>query len=94
MTQTDYLLVQLADECCEVAHDAHKSIHFGLTGTNAPLGPTNQYRIVAELNDLWAVVQMCVDAGIIPSEWRDLDKVAAKRVKVEKFMRLALPGLR
>jgi len=91
MNTTEHLLTCLAEEGSEVTKDATKSLRFGLDDRNVlnPTGPTNRERLVDELNDLMAVVDLCVAHGILPENWQSPEKHQAKLEKVEKFMNYA-----
>lgn len=91
LTRKEYLLQKLQEECMEVAQRASKAVVFGLEEVPAlevlP-GNTARYNnaqmVMAEVNDLFGVLFMLWDEGILPG----LDDVAikAKRAKVEKYM--------
>lgn len=93
-----HLLACLAEECSETAKDVNKILRFGTLDrvTHHPMhppvleGPTNTDRLVDELNDIMAVAVMLVREGIIPAEWENLDKQAAKQAKVLRYMRYAM----
>jgi NTP pyrophosphatase (non-canonical NTP hydrolase) len=53
----DHLLVVLMEECAEVQQAASKCYRFGLTDEN-------HSRLVAELNDLLAAVEMLEESGV------------------------------
>lgn len=91
MNKTEHLLVCLAEECSEVIKDVSKSLRFGLEDRNVldPTGPTNLERLVAELNDLSALVGLLKEEGILPQNWINPDAQSQKRLKVKKFMRYA-----
>lgn len=88
MNQSEHILECLQEECIEVAKDISKSQRFGLNDRNVlnPTCPTNRERVIDELNDLMAVVEMAVEFGILPHYWRDPDKQSIKINKVRKFM--------
>lgn len=79
MTREQYLLDVLAEECAEVAQRASKAIRFGLDETQAGWSVTNRQRLEQELGDLVGVMNML---GLKP----DLDAVAKKAEKVERYM--------
>jgi len=85
MNRTEYLLWLLAEECAEVSQRASKAARFGLgeIQTDQPL--TNAERIVLEINDLYAVIELLVDSELIPlpGETAALD---AKKAKIQKFL--------
>lgn len=91
MNLIEHLLEVLAEEGCEIARECQKSNRFGIDDTDftKPDGPNNRQRIVDELNDLFAVVEMCVNAGLIPGSWYDRDKIAAKQAKVQRCLAYA-----
>lgn len=88
MTLTEHLLECLGEEGSEVAQATSKCNRFGLTDRNVlnPTGPTNSERLVEELNDLMAVIEMCVDHDIVPHDWLSDDAIRAKKEKVIKFI--------
>lgn len=83
-----HLLVCLNEECVEIAKDVDKSLRFGLDDTNflEPKGPNNRQRISDELNDLLAVVELCMKHNILPPGWWSAAKIQAKKDKVLKCM--------
>lgn len=91
MNTSEHLLTCLSEECVEVSKDIHKALRFGLDDRNVlnPEGPTNRERIIDELNDLFAVVEMLMQEGILPHDWCVGSKGAEKRYKVRKFMTYA-----
>lgn len=91
MNQSEHILTCLSEECVEVSKDIHKALRFGLDDRNVlnPTGPTNRERIVVELNDLFALVDMAVQEGIIPYDWLVPSMAAEKCHKVRKFMTYA-----
>jgi len=88
MNTTEHLLTCLGEEGSEVAQDVAKALRFGLDDLNVlnPTGPTNRERIVMELNDLFAVMDMLIERKIIPADWCDPTRTHEKRMKVEKFL--------
>ena len=91
MNATEHLLACLAEEGGEITQDATKCLRFGIHDRNVlnPTGPTNVERLVEELNDLMGVVCLLREAGVLPPDWHDHAKVAAKCRKVKKFMAYA-----
>jgi hypothetical protein len=92
MTVTEHLLACVAEEGGEITQDATKSLRFGLQDRNVlnPTGPTNAERLVIELNDMLAVVDMLVEEGLLPNNWVDFDRQEAKKAKVRTFMDYAV----
>ena len=58
LTEEQYLLTCLAEECVEVAQRADKAIRFGLGEVQPGQPLTNLFRLEEELNDLLGVVTM------------------------------------
>jgi len=83
MNRTEHLLSTLAEECAEVAQCASKALRFGLDDAQPGQLLTNRERIVSELNDLWAVVEM-LDLATV-----DRTAIATKKDKVLQFMKYA-----
>lgn len=91
MNTTEHLLTCVSEECVEVSKDIHKALRFGLEDVNVlnPTGPTNRQRIIEELNDLMATIELLEHYEILPRNWQDTEKQTQKRVKVRKFMAYA-----
>lgn len=81
------LLVQCAEEASEVAKEISKCLRFGASEVYAPIGLSNAMRVVNELNDLWAMVGILQDEGVLPPEILHSDKILAKRKAVEEHLR-------
>lgn len=87
MTRTDHLLWILAEECCEVAQRASKAARFGLDEVQPGQELTNALRIVGELADLMAVMEMIRDENPFVLSYENFDEmIAAKKTKVETFL--------
>lgn len=83
----DYLLMCLAEECNKVAQRACNAMRFGINEVQPDQRFTNAQRIVFELCDLFAVVDLLKDSGQIEmSENSVRNHIAAKKEKIEKFM--------
>lgn len=91
MNVEEHLLVCLAEEGAEIAHDCSKSLRFGINDHNYlnPTGPSNKERLVEELNDLIGVVQLLVLHGLLPKNWSCRKKQSAKRKKITNNMAYA-----
>jgi hypothetical protein len=91
MNRSEYLLVQAASECNEVAHRITKALHFGLDECQPGQEESNAQRIISEFIDLVAVMDMLDEAGLlsVPSREEAEPAVAAKKAKVEHFIAFA-----
>jgi len=88
MTREEHLLVVLSEECSEVAKETAKALRFGLNDKEPNQNITNCEKIVTEFNDLFAVMRMLVDDGIIPEgDMLDIKAIEAKKQKVEKYLK-------
>lgn len=58
MTNVQYLLTKLAEECSEVSQMALKCQHFGLHEMQTGLTVTNKQRLHGEINDILGVISM------------------------------------
>ena len=80
MNETEHLLVILEEECVEVAQEISKALRFGMDEMMPGQTLTNRERILRELNDLWAAVEM------LDLQQVDRAAIERKKVKVAKFM--------
>lgn len=83
MTTIEHLLTILGEEACEIGQMVSKTKRFGLNERYKD-GPSNRDRLMAEVNDLVAVVMMLQTLGVLP----DFSSHAQilKRVKVREYM--------
>jgi hypothetical protein len=91
MNAIEHLTTCLGEEGAEISQDTSKCLRFGWRDRNFlnPTGPTNQERLVNELNDLLGVVEMLVTEGAIPPDWISREKINAKKEKVLNCMEYA-----
>lgn len=87
MSEEQYLLNQLAEECCELAIACHKASRFGLDD-DFHSDPEKRPRamIEAELVDVCALMRLLRKRGILESDGFITDKIEAKFQKVSRFM--------
>ncbi len=83
MNRTEHLLFKLAEECAEVTQEASKAAIFGIDEIMSGQLSTNRERVVKELNDLWAIVEM-LGLQQVNREW-----IEAKKTKIEHWMAYA-----
>lgn len=86
MNRAEHLLVILAEEAAEVAKEAAKCLRFGPDETYAAKGITNAERVVDELIDLLALVEMLQDEKILRQSIFCADRIDAKKRKVEAHL--------
>ncbi len=90
MNREQHLLVTMAEECSEVIQRIAKALRFGINETEPGQNLDNNERIIYELNDLFAVVDMLKEAGTFDgSLLLNLEAIEAKKIKVEKYMEYA-----
>ncbi len=94
MNRTEYLLVQAASECNEVAHRITKALHFGLEEVQPKQEGTpenNAERIVFEWIDLMASIEMLIEDAALTMPSNDSVRllIDRKKAKVEYFMTYA-----
>lgn len=88
MTREEHLLVILAEECSEISKEVSKALRFGLDNKEPGQDKTNREKIAIECNDLFAVIEMCIDEKIlIDNEMVVHEQIEAKRKKVEKYLK-------
>ena len=80
MNQIEHLLFKLAEECAEVTQEASKAAIFGMDEVMPGQSLSNRERVVKELNDLYAVVEML---GLCKT---DRPAIEAKKSKVRHYM--------
>jgi hypothetical protein len=93
MTREQYLLVCLIEECSEISKEAAKILRFGKGDVNPddPDGPNNIKRLLLELIDFTAIVEMLRDDGFstefLTSDEEYEKNLSKKKIKVEHFMK-------
>lgn len=89
MNRADYLLVVAAEEAAEVAQAATKCLRFGPVQPYPEKGFTNATHLLLEFTQLWAVIQMLHDEGVLPhlilEQHRKL--IDDKKASVEKYFK-------
>ena len=85
MSNEQYLLNKLAEECNEVAQIALKTAQFGLSEMKPGQSLTNAQRIYEELNDVMGILKMLNDEVIDFDYEVDSDAAYLKILKVAEF---------
>ncbi|BAU92512.1 hypothetical protein MPPM_3907 [Methylorubrum populi] len=88
MTETEHLLLCLAEECDEVGQRVMKALRFGLDEVQPGQPHSNAARITHELHDLISVAAILSDMGVIPNPYPINAVVEAKAQKIAKFMEI------
>lgn len=88
MNKNEHLLTILSEECNEVAQRVSKALRFGLEEIQSEQLLTNAERITIELEDLFALMEMCRDANLIPG--LQSKRIHAKKAKVNKYLSYSL----
>jgi len=84
MNRGEHLLTILTEECAEVIQAATKASRFGMH-EQRDLPTSNYERLKAELNDIYAMVEMIQHEFDIDLE-PDQAAIKAKQNKVEKYL--------
>ena len=88
MTREEHLLVILGEECVEVVKEVSKALRFGLNDKEPGQNKTNRERITDEFNDVFAVVKMLIDEGILKNEeLLTTHSLETKIQKVEHYLK-------
>jgi hypothetical protein len=85
MTRDEHLLVKLLEEAAEVQQRVTKALNFGIDEVQPEQEMTNEQRIVEELNDFIAVVEMLQEAHVLKTALSKAAQTAKKR-KVEHYL--------
>jgi hypothetical protein len=83
MNEKEHLLVILMEESVEVAKETSKALRFGEDEVMPGQLLTNRERILHELNDLWAIVEM------LGLQQVDRAAIERKKEKIAKYMEYA-----
>ena len=89
MKRFEHLLTITAEECTEVGQRASKILRFGPQEIQPGQDLTNVERLLGEWTDLNAMMEMLQEEGVLvlPSAADMRPAIAAKKAKVEKFLR-------
>lgn len=87
MNRLELLLVILSEECAELAKECSKALRFGLDDFEPGTTVNNRDRIINEFNDLYAMIQMLVNDGILDNNLIGDSKSIKKKIsKVETYL--------
>lgn len=89
LTETEHIIAILSEECDEVSQRALKALRFGVDDIQAGQELTNKERLIYELCDLMAVVEMLQEIDVLPSNIFKRETIFKKKMKVAKYMEYA-----
>lgn len=92
MTSNEHLMVVAMEECAEIQQAISKALRFGLNNYHPDTpGTTNGDQIVTEFAQLYGVITMLVEAGVLPHfSATSLREVAeTKKEKVRRYEELS-----
>lgn len=75
----------IIEECAEVQHRACKALRFGLSEVQPGQDLTNAERLSDEIGDLFGILDLAVDEGLLPED-RIRAAIFAKKEKLKTFM--------
>lgn len=85
MTTTEYLLILLNEEGLEVGQRVTKALRFGLKEIQPEQSLTNRERLIEELIDFMAIVELLEPE--LKINWNEVNKkVVIKKNKVRKYL--------
>ena len=92
MNKIEYLLSTLAEEANEIGLASSKCNRFGLehnpfTIENKLL--SNIEHLIFEVNDVYAILEMLQEDGVITGEIINRDMIIAKKIKLTKMMKIS-----
>lgn len=89
MTQKEYLLTCLSEECAEVTKACSKSIRFGLNSFHPNGGPSNRKSILDEFYDIVAIIELLKDGNYLDEYETSLQEElkSRKKAKLIRYMR-------
>lgn len=85
MTRQEHLLVITMEECDETSQRASKALRFGLEEVQKGQDLNNAMRLIQEFNDLYAMMIMLYQEGMIPHVL-DNSLIEKKKENVEKWL--------
>ncbi len=85
MTAQENLLVILAEECAETAQRADKALRFSMEEIQPEQTLSNAERIVYEFNDIYSVMELLLEAGMI-NRIIDREAIDLKKEKIKKYL--------
>jgi len=88
VTEIEYLLICLGEECAEIIQIADKALRFGLDDWHPDVPDvTNQEHLANELADLAAVVELLHERGVHLMDPNRQERITRKKARVLEYMR-------
>lgn len=84
MNRHEHLLVILGEECAEVQQRVTKALRFGMNEMQPNQDYTNEGRLIQEINDWVAAVEMVFGCPI--ADLLNDGMIASKKEKVERYL--------
>lgn len=90
-TENEHLLTCLGEEGAEVTKECAKALRFGIGDLDPETGQANTDKIMLEFIDLYAVVEMLQEKGVLVryGHRQFRDAIQVKKEKVLKYMEYA-----
>ncbi len=86
LTREQYLLICLIEECQEVSQRATKALRFGMNEVQPGQNQNNMQRLVMEIADLTATLEIIANERIIDCDDEYyLKMIEDKNIKIEKY---------
>ena len=85
MSENEYLLIVLAEECGEVIENVAKALRFSLEDHHPNDFETNESKLKREIVDVIAVAEMLVENKVI-EDYNSREMIENKKKKVKKYM--------
>lgn len=89
MNRIEHLLTCISEECAEVQQAVAKAQRFGLDDGYPGTDRTNRGDLEKEITDLFAVLEMLEDEGVLQVTSSRRKEIDLKKAKVCEFMRYA-----
>ncbi len=85
LTPKQYLLTCLSEECAEVVQRCTKALRFGLEEVQEGQLLDNRERLIYELNDILAVIELLEEHGLDLSDIGNKEQIDKKKAKLYKY---------
>ena len=86
MNKVEYLLVCLTEEAAEISQAACKIQRFGPDNSETSTAKTNIEKLITEVNDLVAILELLSEEGVILPNLYCKEQVELKKKKLKDWM--------